>query len=358
MIFVTQPVIGQMVLMELRDAVEVRLAVAFFNPDANVLSALCGVQRLSLIISEEFTINNPYKLGKVSETAVAVLSVPPDSENGKLHSKVLIVTRNDGSTWVLVGSANMTWQGLFSNQEACLALDSGNEEDLASISQITEWFVSLLVTARTPDLEEAKQVFNSRSNYRLERRPLIPQDKIEINRYWALKAMSGFSGEDFWHRFVTESIVAIGWEGINVDPSEVSLQQLENAIRNTYPVIPNVRTRRQEKDPHGAAIKLKKFVEINIGDIVLICRGYPGNSTKPVHIRGFARITGPFRVDHSSSWKWRFKRDAVIQIVDLSLPKNEVAEALDMGSLRQTIHELSQSSIERLAEKLGVRLEV
>jgi hypothetical protein len=51
MIFVSQPNIGGLVLKELRDAVEVRLAVAFFNPDEKVLSALCGVQQLSLIIS-------------------------------------------------------------------------------------------------------------------------------------------------------------------------------------------------------------------------------------------------------------------------------------------------------------------
>ena len=55
MIVVTQPDIGSMVLNELRNASEVRLAVAYFNPDDEVLTALCSVPRLTLIISEEFT---------------------------------------------------------------------------------------------------------------------------------------------------------------------------------------------------------------------------------------------------------------------------------------------------------------
>ena len=131
MIFVTSD-IGTMVLNELRNTSEVRLAVADFNPDDEVFTALCSISCLTLIISEEFTINNPYKLEKLRKSAV-VRSVPPDCESGKLQAKVLVVNRRDGSFWTLVGSANMTWQGLFSNQEACVVLESRKAADKAQV---------------------------------------------------------------------------------------------------------------------------------------------------------------------------------------------------------------------------------
>ena len=78
------------------------------------------------MISEEFTINDPQKLEQLS-TAVK-RSVPPDSKDGKLHAKVLLADMPDGSSWALIGSANLTEQGLFFNQEACIALSSSEPE--------------------------------------------------------------------------------------------------------------------------------------------------------------------------------------------------------------------------------------
>jgi hypothetical protein len=348
MIFVTQPDIGRIVLNELHNAIDVRLAMAYFNPDKGALTALRDVPRLTLIISEEFTINDPYKLEELPSTAT-VRSVPADSENGKLHAKVLVVKRPDGDLWVLVGSANMTWQGLFSNQEACVVLESRNTADRTAIDRITDWFDSLLNTARSPDLEAAKTVFNSRSQYRLERRPVSTTTTEATTRYWALKCTSGSLGEVHWPSFLSEHEIAIGWPDIGVDPSGVSKLEIRDAIADAYP---------DEMDATGAADKITKFVELNIGDIVLICRGFPSNSREPVHIYGIARVTGPFRDDRSSKWAWRFKHDAVIQQVQMYLPKEVVATALGKGSLLGAINALDRSGIERLVEQLGVPLEV
>ena len=348
MIFVTQKDVGKMVLNELRDAAEVRIAVAYFNPDEQTLAALRNVPQLTLIVSEEFTINNPYKLEELVRTA-KVRSVPPYSETGKLHAKVLIVTRTDGSLWTLVGSANLTWQGLFSNQEACIALESQNEADRPSLRSITNWFDSLLTNLKEPDFVEAKQIFDTRSQYRLERRPESSPAHEAPPRYWALKSTSGPTGEPHWASFVAESVIAIGWEKINVDPCNVSEAQLSKAIAAAYP---------KKDDPKHAASTIKKFVDLNIDDIVLICRGYKHDQKKPVHIHGVARVTGKFRNDRSSNWRWRFKHDAVIQVIDMFLPKDVVANALEKGTLMQTIHQLDRSKFERLTEQFGVHLEV
>ncbi len=247
MLFVTQKDVGKMVLNELREAAEVRIAVAYFNPDEQILTALHNIPQLTLIFSEEFTINNPYKLEELPSTA-KVLSVPPYSEGGKLHAKVLIVKRRDGSFWTLVGSANLTWQGLFSNQEACVALESQNEADRPSLRSITDWFDSLLTNARPPDLDAAKQVFDTRSSYRLEKRSVSQKAREGTTCYWALKSTSGSDGEQHWPSFVAESVIAIGWEKINVDPSSVSEAQLSNAITAAY---------EEKDDPKHAASSIK-----------------------------------------------------------------------------------------------------
>ena len=69
MIFLTQPELGRIVLRELRNAAEARIAVAYFSPDENVLSALQSIPQLTVVISEEFTINDPYKLERLSSAA-------------------------------------------------------------------------------------------------------------------------------------------------------------------------------------------------------------------------------------------------------------------------------------------------
>ncbi|MBI4680557.1 MAG: hypothetical protein HY753_04960 [Nitrospirae bacterium] len=172
------------------------------------------------------------------------------------------------------------------------------------------------------------------------------EDKQEEVRFWALKTTSGGDLEkDYWQNFVAENVVALGWGRISVDPSQVSDEKLQDATRMAYP----------DKNYRGIAGKIRKFVDLKPSNRILICRGYSGNQTTPVHIYGIARVTGPFRDDSSSQW-WRFKHDAFIQIVEQNVPKEVVARSLGKGSLREAIHELNAVEFQRLVEKLGVNL--
>ena len=172
-------------------------------------------------------------------------------------------------------------------------------------------------------------------------------------RFWALKTTTG-KGKDqvtFWPNFVSESVIAIAWSRIGVDPSKVSEPQLLSAIRNAFP----------DESEKLVANKIKKFVELQEGDLVLVCHGYSSSpQANLVRIYGFARVSGPFRDERTekSGWSWTFKHKADIQIVNRQLPRDVIARALGKESLMQTIHELDRSGIERLIEKLGVRLEV
>ena len=90
--------------------------------------------------------------------------------------------------------------------------------------------------------------------------------------------------------FLAENVVAVGWEALPIDPSKVSDPQLRAAIKETYPKDPDMSV-------DIAAKSIRKFVDIEIDDIVLICRGYTSNQKKDVHIHGIARVTGPFRAE-------------------------------------------------------------
>src|SRR5665213_2037724 len=112
--------IGRALSVKLANAKQVQIASAFFSPSESMLVSLNGISNLRMVISEEFSINDPYKLAKLNLTSIR--SVPTDDARGKLHAKVFIARLRDGSTWILLGSANLTQQGLFANQEACVEM--------------------------------------------------------------------------------------------------------------------------------------------------------------------------------------------------------------------------------------------
>ena len=337
--------IGDVVLNELKKASHVRLAVAFFSPDDRMLAALSAVQRLTVVVSEEFTVNNPYTLEKLPERAI-VRSIPPESESGKLHAKVLLTKRKDGSHWALLGSANMTRFGMFKNQEACVTLESADDE--TAITDLDDWFKTLLPIAREIDFEGAKKIFDSRSMYRMELRPKSGKSGVG---YWALKTTSGKLGKSHWPQFLEENVLAIGWSGIPVDPSKVSDEKLAKALHDTYP-----------DDSVGFSVKkIREFVSMKNDDLVVICRGYSTPNNHPVFIHGLARVTGPFRADPMVEGKWRFKHPAVIQPLEIELPKDLVSKAFGMGSLMHTIHQLDAAAFDRFRKVLlreGVHVEV
>ena len=340
--------IGAALSAKLAQAHEVRIASAFFSPSEPMLLALKGLHHLELVISEEFTVNDPYKLARL--TKAFVRSIPMDDEKGKLHAKVFIATLNDGSHWVLLGSANLTQQGLFANQEACVELQSTCLEDRASINSIRGWFDEIFDKSRPTDLVAAKAIFDQRSRYRLEPRPTRPS-AIPIE-YWAIKTTSGGAGaEEHWPRLLSEGVVAIGWEELEVDPSKVDEAQLRISLAKFLD--PN-----KPGSIDFGVRTIKNFMDMPVGSIIVVCRGLVPNQTKPVHIYAFARITGPFRADPLNGTQWRFKRDAVIQEIGAALPADTFSQAVQKESFRQTMHRVSEEVIERLADALGVPVEV
>lgn len=153
---------------------------------------------------------------------------------------------------------------------------------------------------------------------------------------WILKTHPGSDQVDYWLRFLAEGVVAIGWEDIDVNPTEVDDDALENALRQAYPYDPN---RKRERNYAYLVKQIRYFERWQVGDEVIVCRGYPGNGNSPVHIYGFATVAGPFFDDTTSDW-WRFKHRAKIQAVDGKLSRKQIVSALGLRALRHTIHSI------------------
>lgn len=330
--------IGELVLREIAGASEVKIASAYFCPHPEAFQILSNVPSLSLVVSEEFTVNNP----KYLKLNGIIRSVPMDHDEGKLHAKVFIVTRPNGSKWAIVGSANMTYGGFFRNQEACVVI-----EDMDSISGMETWFDRLVAVAHVPDLEAAQKIFNRRKEYRLEVRP-----EVEDVDYWIMKTTSGSSGRRHWPEFMAEQVVAVGWEGLREDPSLLSDEELKKALIRNGDNLGGL----------GRSVKdLRRFIGLNKNDIVLCCRGFNSRYDKPVHIFGVARVTGPFRADPYREGEWRFKHDAVVQEIGKDLRRDAMAQAVGKETLMGTIHEIEKSVYTQIVEELrqaGVQVDV
>ena len=347
--------LGKVLRTELRLASEASIAVAYFNPDDTILSALTRLPSLKLVISADFQVNDPYKLESLARRGT-LRAVPADANAGKLHSKVFLIHRKDGTRWAMVGSANLTRPGLFCNQEACVILDSAQPADVPHLNDIEAWFKRVLNEPNQKiDFGVAKRIFDTRKKYRL-----LPPDSaatrsdkpVDSRRYWVLKTTEGVHGEAHWEDFLAEDIIAIGWCDIGVDPSVVRGEALEKAIRRAYP---------DGKDVKRAAKKLGWFVDMDSGDLVLICQGFSPNQRKPVHIYGIARVEGRFRNDAKSRW-WRFKHKAVIQPIGEHVPRDIIAGALNKGSLLEAIHKLKPKEyaafVNALRDEFGITISV
>lgn len=341
--------LAEVLLAELRSATNASIAVAFFNPEDAVLAALQSVPDLKLIVSEDFEINNPYKLERLAQSA-DVWMAPTDAEAGKLHAKVFLVHRPDGSLWSLVGSANLTRPGLSSNQEARVILESSELADRIVLNEIEAWFKRVEDISVEIDFTRAKEVFNTRTRYRLDITQPAEATTEDETRYWALKTTEGATGQSHWQDFLAENVIATGWPLARVNPAVVKREVLEEAIKEAYP----------GEDYKRAATKILWFARLLIGDVVLICRGYNSQQSGDVHIYGIARITGPYRYE-PNSW-WIHKHKAILQIIDERLPVQLVRDALGKGSLMQTLHLVLPEEFEKFTRvvqhTLGITINI
>lgn len=324
---------------KLQNASEAIIATCYFKPGSKVMEYLKRVPELKLVYSREYQITDPKLLWELVSKGAEVRYATTDDPDGRMHAKVYYVVLKDGSQFAFIGSANLTYDGFFKNQEAGVLFDSQNRGDLATIKKMSEWLTALWEKYEGNPFDESEYK-EAKRQYEMAKRPLRSskihpwkqntkskwgKDWDEI-RYWVLKTRDGYDGADYWDRFVKERVIAIGWP--------------LNSGRS------------------------RKFREFNIADIVLVSNGYPPNARDdtPILIRGVARVLGETYEDDGSKW-WKGKRKAIIQVIDREVEKGLMAEYLHRSSLQVATHEIdSPDYFEKFAIKLyeeyGVKIDV
>ena len=289
--------IGDQIAIELLHAIEVKVAVAYFRPREKTLAALENVRDLKIIVSDEFSVNDPDKLKQLARKH-PVLCIPTDDKGGRLHAKVIYGVRRDGTRFAFIGSANLTDKGLFSNQEACVFVDSRRDQE--TVEAISDWLTELFDAYGKPayrfDYDRAERIF---SNAQTQAKNRIRTSKST----WLLKCRDGLDGLSFWDNFVKEEVIAIGFD--------------ERKVLNDSQVA--------------------KFEKMQIGDTVLIIGGFPPNKKTDLHILGIARVTGRYRYDKTSNW-WKKKHDADIQEIRKYVDIDMARKCLGRKAAHQTIY--------------------
>lgn len=326
---------------KLRNAKETIIATCYLKPSSTVMESLKRIPELKLVYSQEYQITDPESLWELVSNGAEARYVPIDDPNGRLHAKVYHCILKNGSRFAFVGSANLTYDGFFKNQEAGILFYSQNRGDLATIKKISEWLTELWGKYEGNAFDESeykrakyqhemakRQLASSKIHpWKQNTKSNFGKDWRKI-RYWVLKTTNGPSGDDYWNCFVEEKIIAIGWA-------------LDSG-------------------------RARKFREFNIGDIVLVCNGYRPNTRDdtPIRIKGVARVLGEAYKDKNSKW-WKNggKRKTIIQVIDKEVEKGLMAEYLQRWSLSMATHEIDRSDyFEKLAIKLyeeyGVRIDV
>lgn len=348
---------GAVLLRELKNAAKASIAVGFFNPDKAELLALGKIPKLRLLVSDDFQFNNPYKLESLCRRGVFIRAVRAESTIGKLHSKVYVIERQDGSRWAMVGSANLTRSGLYANQEACVVFDSRQHGDDVHLAQINGWLDEICDEVHPEiDFEVAKAVYETRAKYSAipaGSRNASVHSPQEATGYWALKP--GYRGE-CWQNFLAEDVIAIGWNAIRGNPSAMSAEEAEKAYRASYPDAP------QQSIKINVPQILNFVQSIEVGDLVLICGRFDGiNKSNDVFIYGIARmrsVDGRCYFDDKKSDWYRFKRHATIQRIEESVSRKKLASALGKASFVPTILTLNGQAFKRLASVLRAELGV
>lgn len=326
----------------------------FFSVNTEIRSWLAGIPDLQILIGDEFSVNNPDTLQKLSENSSTDLRCIYNAPDGKrLHAKVFFATEASGRCQALVGSANFTVSGLTKNKEQAVSFDSNNETDQPILEQIRKWIGNLKDSALCVDWEQARME-NQKFRNQIIRIDNFGAD-LQVKNYWVLKTTAGTHGECFWKRFVEEKVVSVGWEDMIVDmskkgykPSEYSKGTLETSYNCCYDPKNEVSSRIAKR----AASTIYSFSkEFSIHDRVIICKGY-NYKNADVRLHGLAIVTD-CAYDHSDSNWWRLKRSADIRCINLDIPNEVFANTLNRKSLIGTIFNISKEQYENFFSQIS-----
>jgi hypothetical protein len=329
----------------LTKASSVIIAVAYFRPERETLKILKSVPELRIIVSKEFDKTDPYKLEEVTLNqnfhSAKCIPVFPN----RLHAKVIFGKDKDGKSFVFIGSANLTTDGLSQNREVTIMFDSDVEDDKGTLRGISAWLQNLYLESFNIDYFEAKKIFDNAPHHFIRRE----SDTGKSTKYWTIKTRDGQDpdADDFWSKFRSEEVIALGWGGgLKTDPREIPLNELRKIIQ------------KEGHPPAKAgriANEIKKFAGqengINTNDIVWIIGSFTPNQKHQVFIYGVAKVEGELVPDFDSKW-WKHKRRAKIFPIERTLDIKRARECFEMDAMTETLYLIHNDSFDKLCAEI------
>lgn len=322
--------IGKQLQEYFSKVIELKIAVAYFSPDKTTITLLKKIPNVEIIISDEFSLLNPQTI-EILASSCSIKYLPSDRSFGKLHCKIYYGRFNNFKEFLFIGSANLTHKGFFCNSESGVLIESSDTESANYFKQFTDWFEELKLKSDDIDIDLIKNSFNYFSRI---------ESKTESN-YWVLKTTDGASGYDYWPHFVIENVIAIGWKGLKSDPITDSKNDVINELIKKH----------TKKSAEKAYSKIKAFVGMKENDYVIISKGYPANSNSDVRLYGIAKVVKSLGKDLKSDW-WQFKHIAIIQKVEMPIPKNYYTNYLNMKSMLEAIHSIDEKAFNKFVNAI------
>ena len=335
-------------------AADVVIVSPFFTFNDQIECLLISIPRLQVIVGDEFSTIDPEPLQALSERPSCDVKCIYRTRFGRrLHAKVFYA-ESSGRRQAMVGSANFTVRGLTHNEEQAVSFDSACESDRPILDQLHHWVHELRQSATEIDWARAKTQYERSPNPYDQADGFGNYLQTSDRNYRVLKTTAGSHGESHWRHFVGEGVVAIGWNDIvatvgdeqGLAPHEYTREHLyAAAVRWTG-------EGNRLGDPNHAAKMLDWFARrFSVGDRIIVCRGYASRQRADVHLYGLAIVDDDAFDDVTSRW-WRLKRRAVLDPMEIDLPKETFVSTLGKGSLLQTIHEVPEQGYQRFLRRV------
>ena len=335
-------------------ATKVVIVSPFFTFNNKIESLLISVPRLQVIVGDEFSTIDPDPLKVLSERASCDVNCIYRAKFGRtLHAKVFYA-ESSGRRQAMLGSANFTVRGLTDNEEQAVSFDSLCESDRPILDELELWMHELQQSATEIDWARAKRQYEQSPNPCDRADGFDTYLRSSAQNFWILKTTEGSKGDSHWSDFVEENVISIGWDDIvRIISDEEGLEPNEYTRADLYAAAVRwTGEANRLSNPNHAAKMLDWFAsEFSIGDRIIVCRGYASRQRADVHLYGLAIVDGDAFDDATSDW-WRLKRRAVLEPMQMDIPKDAFVNTLGKGSLLHTVHRISEHSYQRFLRRI------
>ncbi len=307
---------------------KVFIATAFINMNTKMENDLKSIDNVDIVISDNWIINNPYSIENLIKNKNINVTQVSFDDRGKFHPKVYLFYLKNNKYSLMIGSANFTYSGMHSNDEAMIAIDEVDDSNII-LNQVFVWMNYIKEKSKHINLLEVKHIYDNRI------KPIEINIDKEVN-YWVIKP--GYEDYNCWDYFKKENVISIGWDLIDLQNVKYKNDFFDTIVYNQ--IIKEYPDKSDKSRQHVLSMFKMFYLEMKPDDLVIISGGYASNNTKPIPIYGFAKIKSTAKYDKTTSW-WPSKIKVSLDILEETIEMKDYMNLILNESMRQTIHRIN-----------------